>query len=246
MSLGRLLTSLAVAALGGCFLKVAPPESPASSSREFFPLHPGTLWIYEVRDYQGHVDLKRVLVRGSLHLNSRDADGVVVEESGGAGEELVFDVSWHPVAYYRRGEFLYKFSGLGYVGAELREFRLGQGEEKVLPADPVSHPQWESDFEVFHLDGEYGYGLRAVSTVHPGRETVRVRAGTFRNCLRVETQTVGGSVPRRPAEEDVVFRYTDWYSAGIGLVKSVVESPGAARPLNTMELVSFRDGGSRD
>src|SRR4029078_7759536 len=61
-------------------------ERPAA--RDFFPLHPGTLWVYEVRDADGRVALERVLVRGSYRLQMRGGDATNVAESGGATSEM--------------------------------------------------------------------------------------------------------------------------------------------------------------
>lgn len=245
MSLGRclwLLTLLATAS-GGCVTIPTRPEPQAAIDAELFPLRPGTFWVYEVHDAEGRVALQRVLVRGPIYLKTYEAAGTVVEESGGVAGELSLDVSWHPVVYYRRGDFLYKFSGLGYVDEELREYRLGNGEEKVLPADPDRHPEWESDFQVFQLEPGTGYAMRTFSTSERSSEPVRVRAGTFRDCLRVETKTVAFSKSARPSGVKVIFRYVDWYAPGVGLVKSLVEVEDAPRPVSLLELVSFRAGG---
>jgi hypothetical protein len=220
-------------------------RSPAAR-REFFPLYPGTFWVYEVRDAHGQVALERVLVRGPFYLKTHDADGVIVEESGGMSGEFDLDVSWHPVVYYRRGEFLYKFSGVNEVGGELLESPLGEGEEKVLPADPTAHREWESDFQIFQVDRQNGYGARMMSVINPSRESVRVRAGTFRDCLRVDSQSVLANRPRPREQPQVAFHYTDWYAPGVGLVKSEVREATELRPVSTMELISFRDGRGSD
>ena len=248
MDLGRRLRLLILtgALLGGGCHPAVKPAALLTPGRELFPLQPGTLWVYEVHDFNGQVDLRRAVVRGSFYLKSQETRGTIVEESGGNSDELLFDVGWHPVAYYRRGEFLYRFSGLGYVGAELREFRLGLGEEKVLPNDPLAHPEWESDFEVFHVGQGIGYGVRAISNAGVAMETVTVRAGTFRDCLRVETRTVSRALPHRAEGQQVMFQYNDWYAPGVGLVKSITEAPPASRPVNTVELISFRPGRSPD
>lgn len=245
MSLGRIIAWTLLFLIGAC--SRAPTTTPPATvaSREYFPLHPGTLWVYEIRDAAGNVDLERVLVRGPLHLKTQETDGVVVEESGGIGGELGLDVAWHPVVYYRRGSFLYKFSGISYVETELREYRLGIGEEKVLPDDPFRHPEWESDVQLFRLGQGLGYALRAVSTARSPLERVTVPAGTFEACLRVETASALASLPRRP-DGGVAFRYTDWYAPGVGLVKSVVEAPGHPTPVAVTRLVSFRDGARPD
>jgi hypothetical protein len=227
-------------AIGGCGDRAVRPEPVAANPPELFPLTPGTFWVYEVKDFEGHAALQRVVVRGPFYLKTRDTSGTVVEETGGVGEEMNLDVSWHPVVYYRRGDFLYKFYGISYDDQQLREYRIGRGEEKVLPSDPERNPQWESDFQVFELQPGNGYEIRSVSLAQRVRDPVTVRAGTFRNCIRVQTQTVNQG--RDPLETGniLTFRYTDWYAPGIGLVKSLVEVPDAPRPLSSVELISFR------
>jgi hypothetical protein len=241
------LLTAAVAIAGCAVLRSVTLGSSDHARGEFFPLHPGTLWVYEVRDAQGRIALERVLVRGAYHLKAHETDATIVEESGGMTGELDLDVSWHPVAYYRRGPFLYKFSGVNYVGGELHEQSLGEGEEKVLPADPAENRRWESDFEIFRNEGT-GYGARMVSEIQPSLESVRVRAGTFRKCLRVDSESVLATRSPHSEGATVVFHYTDWYAAGVGLVKSEVHTSEREqpRPVTTFELVSFRDGKGPD
>ncbi|MGH7899932.1 MAG: hypothetical protein ACREQQ_18390 [Candidatus Binatia bacterium] len=235
-----------LAGVSGCAPALLSVLGSSSAQREFFPLRPGTFWVYEVRDARGRVALERVLVRGPFFVKTHGADGVIVEESGGMSGEFDLDVSWHPVVYYRRGEFLYKFSGLNEVGGELTESPLGDGEEKVLPADPTAHREWESSFQIFQVDRQNGYGARMTSVVNPSRESVRVRAGTFRDCLRVDSRSVLANRDRRDEAPDVSFQYTDWYAPGVGLVKSEVHESVDHRPISTMELISFREGRESD
>ena len=247
MRLGVRIPVLLSAAIGiaGCaVVRSLTPGGGEHARGEFFPLHPGTLWVYEVRDAEGRIALERVLVRGVYHLKTQETDATIVEESGGMTGELDLDVSWHPVVYYRRGSFLYKFSGVNFVGGELHEQSIGEGEEKVLPADPAEHQRWESDFDIFRNEGT-GYGARIVSVVQPGLELVRVRAGTFRKCLRVDSESVLATRSAQLGGGEVVFHYTDWYAPGVGLVKSEVHT-SEPRPVTTFELVSFRDGKGPD
>jgi hypothetical protein len=233
--------------IGGCAVvrrSVAPGAR--VDEREFFPLHPGTFWVYEVRDAQGRVALERVLVRGAFHLATQQTEGTIVEESGGMSGDFDLDVSWHPIVYYRRGPFLYKFSGLNYVEGELQEQSLGEGEEKVLPADPTALRQWESDFDIFRTEPGSSYHARMVSVARPTREAVHVRAGVFRDCLRVDSDSVLDSRSQRSTQRDISFHYVDWYAPGVGLVKSEVHAGEPQRPVTKLELVSFRDGRSGD
>jgi hypothetical protein len=198
-----------------------------------------------VRDADGRVALERVLVRGSYHLKTHATDATIVEESGGMSGEFDLDVSWHPVVYYRRGLFLYKFSGVNFVDDELREVSLGEGEEKVLPDDPAEQRQWQSDFEIFQ-NGADDYSARMVSIAQPSREAVRVRAGMFRGCLRVDSESWLASEAPHGTSRRLGYRYTDWYAPGVGLVKTEVRAIESTSPVTTFELLSFRDGRRRD
>ena len=218
----------------------------AREGNDYFPLHPGTLWVYEVRDSLGGVALERVLVRGLVHLGTQDADGYVVEESGGLAGEFALDVEWHPVVYYRHDRFLYKFSGVDYVEGQLRELRLGEGEEKVLPDDPAEHLEWHSDFDIFRPDPGSRYRATTTSTAIRVRQELRVRAGTFASCLGVESKSQLESNEPHDRARLLGFRYLDWYAPGVGLVRSEVRSLEDGRLLTTLELVSFRDGRRRE
>ena len=244
---GQFVPTLAFGAALVCGCAAAPPapgptRAVGLAERDLFPLRPGTFWVYQVRDFQGEVTLQRVLVRGPRFLPSINAAGMIVEESGGISGELSLDVSWHPIAYYRRGDFLYKHSGINYVGNELRELRLGIGEEKLLPSDPDRYPAWENDFEVFHAGPDASYALRMLSIAKTEAKPVRVGAGEFRDCVRVETRSLALIRNGRASAQRVLYRYLDWYAPGVGLVKSVAEVEGAPRPVHIAELVSFRAG----
>jgi len=246
MRLGVLVSMATLVALTtGCTSLPIATALDRHSGHDYFPLHPGTLWVYEVRDAEGHVALERVLVRGAYRLKTHATDATIVEESGGMTGEFDLDVSWHPVVYYRRGLFLYKFSGVNFVDEELEEVSLGEGEEKVLPDDPAEQREWQSDFEIFR-NGADEYSARMTSTAQASREAVRVRAGTFRGCLRVDSESWLASEEPRGASRRLGYRYTDWYAPGVGLVKTEVRAIENAVPVTTFELVSFRDGRRRD
>ncbi len=230
---------LLAAFAGGCGTARAWLRA-SSTPADFFPLRPGTLWVYEVHDASGSVALERVLVRGPVHLATRNAEGVIVEESGGLGGELALDVEWHPLVYYRRDRFLYKFSAVDYESGALREIALGEGEEKVLPDDPGEHHAWQSEFEIFHGDeGSGSYRAHTNATASRSERPLRTRAGTFAGCLRVESE-----IRLASSDADLGFRYVDWYAPHVGLVRSEVRATGDDRLVTTLELVSFRAGGS--
>lgn len=233
----------AVLAITACtVVRAIAPGAWLDVEADFFPLHPGTFWVYEVRDAQGRTTLERVLVRGRYHIQAYEAEGTVVEESGGLGGDFDLDVSRHPIVYYRRGPFLYKFSGVNYEKGEIREQVLGEGEEKVLPSDPRQDSRWESDFEIFRSAPGADYSARMVSVAQPRLESVGVRAGVFRRCLRVDSESVLASRDPAAGRTELGFHYVDWYAAGVGLVRSEVRATDRSDPITTVELVSFRDG----
>ena len=247
MRLGvQFLIQALVAFTAGCTTLPITAPFASRAAPEFFPLHPGTFWVYEVRDADGRAAIERVLVRGKVPLKTHATEAVVVEESGGMSGEFDLDVSWHPVVYYRRGVFLYKFTAVSFVGGELHEVSLGEGEEKVLPENPVEQPEWQSDFEIFREGAQTDYSARMVSIATPGVGTIRVRAGTFHDCLRVDSQSVLTSRTRHAPPRRLSFHYVDWYAPGVGLVKSEVHAEGYTRPVTTVELLSFRGGRTRD
>ena len=247
------LQRLAVLAFGamiagaGCGASTRWLASRPAAPEEFFPLRTGSFWVYRVRDPWGEESLQRVLVRGPRYLENKRTTGMLVEESGGLGGEFALDPSWHPIAYYREGDYLYKYYGLTRTDAELREMRLGSTDEKLLPAKPREDEEWESEVQLFDLPNGAGYGMRVVSRATSTEESVTVPAGKFEGCLLVDTTIVPRTHTAKAEDEALAFfHYRDWYAPGVGLVKSLAISGPQSKPMTTIELISFRDGaGSR-
>jgi hypothetical protein len=249
MHLQRLavLAFVALIAGAGCGAPTRWLASRPAAPEEFFPLRTGSFWVYRVRDPWGEESLQRVLVRGPRYLENKRTTGTLVEESGGLGGEFALDPSWHPIAYYREGDYLYKYYGLTRADAELREMRLGSTDEKLLPAQPRADEEWESEVQLFDLPNGAGYGMRVVSRATSTEESVTVPAGKFEGCLLVDTTIVPRTRTAKAEDEALpFFHYRDWYAPGVGLVKSLAISGPQSKPMTTIELISFRDGaGSR-
>ena len=241
----RLLTILLVASSIGCTATRGWLVPGGTALVDFFPLHDGTLWVYKVEDPSGEVSLQRVLVRGPRFLDEPNVIGVLVEESGGLGGTFALDPSWHPIAYYRRGDFVYKHYGVVFANGDLRDADLDRDDEKLLPTDPGKTVEWESEVGLFDVPDGSGYALHLVGRAASTDASVTVPAGTFDGCLLVDTTIL----PRtgRPGSDEGspdFFRYLDWYAPGVGLVKSIATSGSASDPVSTIELISFRDGRS--
>ena len=68
---------------------------------------------------------------------------------------------------------------------------------------------------------------------------VQVPAGSFRNCLRVETLTTSRVVDPRQKTTEFTLHFVEWYARGVGLVKAV-SSEGAGTPIKSVtELLSY-------
>jgi hypothetical protein len=98
----------------------------------------------------------------------------------------------------------------------------GTGDTQYLPEVLTQGASWDSNTQAFRVvaGGEGGIGFKVTfkHTVSLERESVQVPAGTFENCVRVDTfSTEGPNSGYRPGEE-LVFYYSDWYAPGIGLV----------------------------
>ena len=77
---------------------------------------------------------------------------------------------------------------------------------------------WDSNTQAFRVGGGIGFSVTFRHTVSLERESVEVPAGTFANCVRVDTySTEGPNSGYRPGEE-LVFYYADWYAPDVGLV----------------------------
>src|SRR5262245_6464243 len=73
------LLCLALAALAGC-ASVPPPHAGGAAAREYFPLLPGTHWVYELRTGPFSHTTLDVTARGSRPVRGSDARIFLVEE----------------------------------------------------------------------------------------------------------------------------------------------------------------------
>ncbi|MDX1519073.1 MAG: hypothetical protein R3318_03045, partial [Gammaproteobacteria bacterium] len=84
-----------------------------------------------------------------------------------------------------------------------------------------------------------------VATIESMRDTVKVPAGTFRNCMRIRTEgkafvDAGNYVGNTVVGVDE----TSWYAPGVGLVKTVRKETTTKKALDygeiILELEAFR------
>ncbi|EAR60774.1 hypothetical protein [Neptuniibacter caesariensis] len=228
------------------FILLQGCEEPVSSL-DYFPLNDGLEWEYrvtesfagdsKVRPYsvsnQGKVDVKGEFSASQVYLR-RTSDGtdyfILSDETGRyriAKRTLVelrprFDDQPRMIMSY--GEQL----SIGESWqVETRSYSVKGISSHSLP-DPAA--------KTFNL----AYEITATD------ETVRVPAGVFNNCVKVEAKGVLEiyADPRLGFQE-IQVRQTEWYAPGVGLIKLIREEPMDLELFKggsvSFELISFSD-----
>lgn len=185
---------------------------------DYFPLPPGRYWQYHVHtetmkypsdlkltvralppaDWQGAKVERKLVNDRYIHFLRRDAEGVFrVATTTPEAESASPDEPPEPVLVYplEVGRTWTQTSTTGVLDVVVDPFRL-----QVYIHEPVA-----MTYRVAALD-----------------DVVRVPAGRFEGCLRIEGKGHGrykGMSAILPA--DITVEQTDWYAPGVGLVKTL-------------------------
>ena len=222
----------------GALTRVLTAPSPAGRT-SFFPLALHNTWTHEVKFSGGdyHYYMTETVIRDDFPL----LDGVsyiVAEEYEPLTDRAPEAKS--TVAYLRKDGFLLRYPWLDSEHDTVWDTNLGEGIERILPSPYTEERSWEAGLQTKAWPLEGGQNVTASAHARIDPVAVRVPAGTFRNCLRVETTTT--SRVADPRRKTAVFHlhYTEWYARGVGLVKAI-SSEGAGTPVKSVtELVSYR------
>jgi hypothetical protein len=218
--------TLAAMLLMGCQHKAS--FNPALAGT-FFPLRPGSTWTYRIIDQDRHTtEIQTDHAIDQSSAGQSDAGGGVVSEDESSGENNL--------------TILYKVEN-GYV-TRIFDFGDSSGiqfrERRFLPRQLKPDITWSnSSFpfgrfpEGFHLSQTHRTALEADFVVVP--------AGSFSNCIRIETQvSYHGNLSERLRPRRL--KYLDWYAPNVGLIKTVVlESGYFGDEVARVELLSFGD-----
>jgi hypothetical protein len=79
---------------------------------------------------------------------------------------------------------------------------------------------WESSTVAFQVSSDTGFTILHRHVVARETEVVRVPAGSFRDCMRVDTYSTHGPGSGAKPGEEIAFYYSDWYAPGVGLVRT--------------------------
>jgi len=199
-----------------------PPAASAESSRipveSYFPLTDQSQWNYRVQDLVRNLTYQtKVRVYGRQYVDAVRREGIAVEErysNFGFGGPFVLEEQ-EPIVYFRENGYLNRVL-LTYQAGKIVA-ASGSGDRQYLPEILTHGASWDSNTEAFRV-GDLGFKVSFRHAVAVERETVNVPAGSFADCIRVDTSsTEGPDSGYRPGEE-LKFYYADWYAPGVGLV----------------------------
>ena len=230
-SLGRTTATVLPALLLGALLascgeplasKPSSPRAPDVTAKiaveSYFPLTDQSQWTYRVQDFVKKLAyLSKVRVHGRQFVDSLKRDGIGVEErysSFGPGGPYILEEQ-EPILYFHENGYLNRILLTYQAGKVVAA--SGSGDTQFLPEALANGETWDSNSQAFGV-GDLGFKVSFRHTVAIERETVRVSAGTFTDCVRVDTSSTEGPNSGYRPGEDLVFYYADWYAPGVGLV----------------------------
>ncbi len=234
----RIATTLVACLVLGALSSVLTVPSPAGRA-SFFPLALHNTWTHEVKFSGGdyHYYMTETVIRDDFPLLD-SVSYIVAEEYEPLTDRAPEAKS--TVAYMRKDGFLLRYPWLDSEHDVVWDTNLGEGIERVLPSPYTGERSWDAKLQTNAWPLEGGQDVTASAHARIDPVAVRVPAGTFHNCLRVETRTT--SRVADPRRKTTVFHlhYTEWYARGVGLVKAI-SSEGAGTPVKSVtELVSYR------
>jgi hypothetical protein len=143
------------------------------------------------------------------------------------------------VAYFHKGGFLNRYPWLDSDGKKVWDTKLGEGAEQILPSPYRGNTSWQIGLQTnaWPLNGGQTMTASAKAWIDP--EEVRVPAGVFRHCLRVETTSANLYVDNKNEPKGYRLYHVEWYADGVGLVRAT-SSEGEGTPLKSLtELIWY-------
>lgn len=231
--LERLAAPLAALALlaAGCSLlpgalkpgRKAPAQASAQEKafrvQDYFPLTARSHWHYRIRELRKRLDYEnRVRVFGEREIPSLGRKAIQVEERYGAtGGGVLLLEEQEPVVYFLENGYLNRIF-LTMQGGKLIA-ASGSGDSRFLPEKILPGSGWDSSSETFRVGTELGFKISHTHKISIDPNPIKVPAGKFASCVRIDTYTTNGPGSGR-GDAELTFYYSDWYAAGVGLVRT--------------------------
>ena len=220
--------------------ETASPVSAWQQVATLFPHTPGSRWIYRLSGawYETEAELS-VEVKGQHHVPHLQRDAVILDEAHpGVTPTAPKDIL--PVLYYPHEGYLVRNSNHVYGNNDRTTLvstgSLGESSAPVFPLDLVGKSENQSEEWQEAQIGEWGEEAQLTTLYRFGSEPepVVVKAGTYTDCLRVETK-----ITRTSGRG---FHYTEWYTPDVGMVKSTTTDLVSGKIVEQKELVTFQLG----
>jgi hypothetical protein len=237
--MGRVLIGICSIPLVIWLLVKALTLPPLLNETNFFPLALNNSWTHLVTfsggDYLYY--MTETVVKDNLSLP--DGKSYVVTEKY---EPLTTTApeARSTVAYFLKDGFLHRYPWLDSEGDKIWDTKLGQGTEQILPIPYVGDATWQVLFEndMMPMTGKQHSSSLATAQIDP--EEVRVVAGVFHNCLRVDTVTATQMIhPKTRKLSAYELHHVEWYAPGVGLVRAITNE-GEGTPIKSVtELVWY-------
>lgn len=225
-----------------CLSVLAACDKPASD--DYFPLHQGLRWEYELSiEHPERLDSKSLVIETLGQVSLKEETVSIRATSDGTDYYLA-----------QRADGIYRVAKRSLVESEPR---LDASPRMVLPL-PIAQAKgktWSTISQPYLIERVYeGMDVMTADmlqfpmtySVLSLDETVEVSAGSFSHCILVEGQTdLSLYADARTGNTTVPITTREWYAPGVGLVKLEREEP-----LNTdvykggkitMELMRFED-----
>ena len=235
--LKALIVACGLFLIGVVLALTLPLQSPLARD-EFFPLAKDNSWkhlvVFSGGDYIYY--MTETVIADNMAL-SDETSYVVMEEY----EPLTTTApeAKSTVAYFRKDGFWHRYPWLDYDGTRVWDTKLGSGTEQILPSPYVGVATWKLGFHTnaWSADGKQHMNASAKAAIDP--EVVRVLAGAFPNCLRVETMSVNNFIDQYRRDKSYNLRHIEWYAKGVGLVLALSDE-GEGTPIKSRtELVQY-------
>lgn len=223
--------------MGGLANTLNGPEGSVPDT--YLPLELHNTWTREVKFSGGdyHYYMTETVTRDDFRL--KQATSYIVEEEYAPLTDRAPRAK-STVAYFRKDGFLHRYPWLDSKDGRIWDTALGQGAERLLPSPFSGEVRWQvaTQTNAWPIDG--GQTTRATAVARLDGNEIRVPAGRFRNCLRVETTAINTFADTSGQAVNFTLFYVEWYARGVGLVKAI-SSGGPGTPIKSVtELVSYR------
>ena len=212
--------SLVVCAATGAAGTSTPKLAEPAPVERYFPLAARSRWTYRIQELRKNFDyVNRVRVFGPKHLDAINKEVVEVEESySSTGNGVFLLEEQEPVVYFREAGYLNRIfltqQGGKFVPAS------GSGDSRFLPEVIVPGSSWDSDSQAFRVGTDLGFKVAHRHTIVLEPKAITVPAGTFKDCVRIDTFSTHGPGSGKTPDEELTFYYSDWYAPGVGLVRT--------------------------